>query len=181
MFGDKLIDILLSYWEKMLPFVVIDYYDRGVRLRWGVPSGAVKWRIFRTPTLLEPGFHLKIPFVDEINTHMIKPTAINLPEQTVTTLDEKSIVVKAVIKYEVRDAEKLLLEVDGPVDALSDMIQGIIRTTLIQLEWKDCNNTELANVITKKSRNEARKWGIEILEITLSDLGLIRSIRIIHK
>lgn len=168
---DKLIDLIIEFLADILPFQVIPHYDRGVRLRLGKLYGKE----------LEPGFHWKIPFADNILSHMVKATTMNLLEQTVTTKDYKSIVVKAVIKYEVSDVIQLLLEVNNSSDALTDMVQGIIRDKIIEKNWNECNTQTLIGEISKRSKAEAVKWGLKILEITLTDLAEMKSIRLLNK
>jgi regulator of protease activity HflC (stomatin/prohibitin superfamily) len=124
--------------------------------------------------------HWKWPFFDEILVHLVKPTTLDLDEQTITTKDGVSIVVKGVIKYEVSDVVKLLLEVDTPVDALKDMSKGIIRNTLTVREWKDCNDPDLSGVIQDKIKGEAKSWGIKVLKVTLTDLAKMTSIRLLN-
>jgi regulator of protease activity HflC (stomatin/prohibitin superfamily) len=166
---DRLIEIVLQFANDIAPWTVIDHYDRGVRLRLGKPKD-----------VMEPGFHWKIPFADNVLTHMVKTKTINLIEQTVTTKDGFSVVVKGVIKYEVSDVYKLLLEVNDPTDALADMVQGIIRDKIIYKAWADCNDQSLTSEISRAAKAEARKWGLSILEITLTDLSLMRSIRLLN-
>lgn len=111
---------------------------------------------------------------------MVKPTTMNLIEQSVTTKDNISIVAKAVIKYEIADVEKLLLEVNDPVDAISDMVQGIIREKIINRNYSECNDSTLTSEISRSAKIEAKKWGISILDITLTDLAQMRSIRLLN-
>lgn len=166
---DKFLDLLVEFIGDLLPLTVIPYYDRGVRLRWGKPAG-----------VLAHGRHWKIPFVDVIMVCMVKPTTMNLNEQSVTTKDNVSVVVKAVIKYEIADVEKLLLEVNDPVDAISDMTQGIIREKIINRNYSECNDVTLTSEISRSAKIEAKKWGISILDITLTDLAQMRSIRLLN-
>ena len=166
---EKLIDVLLEFLDNIIPFVVIPAYDQRIRLRFGLNKGK-----------LEPGFHWKIPFADNILSHMVKTTTINLSEQTVTTKDWKSVVVKGVIKYEVKDVEILLLEVNDPIDAISDMAKGIIRTAFTERRWEDSNNGSVSTEITAKIKKEAAKWGISVKEVTLTDLGEMKSFRLFN-
>jgi regulator of protease activity HflC (stomatin/prohibitin superfamily) len=166
---DKLIDVVLQFIDDILPFVVVEHYNRGVRLRFGKNKG-----------VLEPGFHWKIPFADSILTHMVKTTTMGLFPQTVTTKDGQSVVVCAVVKYEVDNVEQLLLEVNDPVDAVSDMTKGIIRDTLITTNWSECNDPEIVRQIRDKAAREASKWGIKIRAVTLTDLAVMKSLRILN-
>jgi regulator of protease activity HflC (stomatin/prohibitin superfamily) len=167
---DKLIDLVLQFIDDILPWTVIDYYDRGFRLRWGKPKGE-----------LQPGFHWKIPFADKILSHMVKTKTLNLSEQTITTKDKQSVVIQCAIKYQVNDVETLLLEVNDPVDALADMVQGIVRNKIIVKNWEECNDEKLTGEISGAAKREAKKWGLEILEVTITTLALMRSIRILNK
>lgn len=166
---DKLIDFVLQILDDLYPFVVIKHYEEGVRLRLGKAKGK-----------LEPGIHWKVPFADTILTHMIKTTTMGLYEQTLTTRDWQDVVVKATVKYEVNDVEILLLEVNDPIDALSDMSQGIIRNCIIKRDWATCNEESLETEITQLIKKEARKWGLKVDKVTLTDLGLASSFRIFN-
>ena len=167
---DRFLDLLLNFLDDTLPWIVIPHYDRGVRLRLGKPKG-----------VLEPGFHWKIPFADQIPTHMVKATTLNLTEQSITTKDGQNVVVCTVIKYEVSDVETLLLEVANAVDALSDISQGIVREKIMNRNWNECNEESLTGEISRKAKAEANKWGITILQVTITDLALMRSIRLLNK
>ena len=46
-------------------------------------------------------------------------------------------------------------------------------------KWKDLNR-EQHNKAAGRARNEARRWGIEIETVTISDLAKIRSIRLLN-
>lgn len=174
---EKLIEIIGDAWDQLLPFTVIPYYQKGVRLRLGrKPQSS---GIFSAPTVLDAGFHWKIPFADEVLTETVVATTMNISEQSVTTLDGKSVVVASVLKYSVSDVEKLLLEVSTAKDALNDMAKGIIRGKIINANWDECNNDSFLGKVSKEIKHEAAKWGITVEQFTITDLGLIRSIRLL--
>jgi len=172
---DKLFEFLLGVWDSLKPWEIIPHYDRGVRLRFGVP---VKNK--QGSATLEPGLHFKIPFFDDILTVMIKATTVSLREQTITTKDNICIVVKAVIKYEIKDPEIILLEVNDALDAICDMTQGIIRNTFITTDYKDCNSEILGKNIKERAKKEVEKWGVKIQDVTITDLGKMTSLRILN-
>lgn len=156
---------LFKFWE------VIPYYERGVRLRLG------RWN----DKELGHGFHWKMPFgIDEILTLMIKPNVMSLDPQTITTKDDKCIVVQAIIKYEIKDAAKALLEVDNEKAAVDDMTQGIIRGILMDMKYEECNSKDIEKQITDKARREADKWGIRIMNVTIKSLGKMNSLRLLR-
>ena len=166
---DRLIDFLLQFLEQALFFKVINQTDQGLRLRFG-----------KFKEQLEPGFHWKVPFVDEILSHTVLWTTYSTPAQSLTTKDGKDVVIKMIIKYRVVDIKTFLLEVWDAIDAISDMTQGIGFDIVKGKTWEDLQNEDLKKEITKKARTEAKRWGIEIETVTLSDLAKIRSIRLLN-
>lgn len=166
---DRLLDFIIQFLEDILPCYIVKYYNRAVRLRFGKKfKGA-----------LEPGLHWKIPFVDKIYEHLVKPTTLDLEGQTVTTKDGVSIVVKGSLKYEVSDIVTLMLETNGATDALKDMSEGIIRDVLIEKEWKDCNDSVATRDMSEKIKREAKNWGIKVLQLRISTLAKMTSIRLL--
>jgi membrane protease subunit HflK len=166
---DKLIELISQFGQQLLPFLIVLQTDNGVRLRFGKFRG-----------VLSPGWHWKIPFVDEIITHTIVWTTLSLSSQSLTTLDGKDIVVKGVIKYRIASIQIFSLEVWDAVDALSDMTQGIIFDIVKSKTWEECQTENMKTLITKKAKKEAERWGIEVETVTLSDLAKIRSIRLLN-
>lgn len=166
---DRLIDFIVQFWEKIWPITVITKYQKGVVLRLG--------KFNRT---LTAGWYVTIPFIDDIMVHHVVVTTINLPSQSITTKDNKSIVVKGVVKYKIADIKTFLLEVFDAVDAVSDMSQAIIKKTIMEKTWDECCTNDLDENITKKARLEAKKWGVEIITVTLTDIGQIRSIKLFN-
>jgi regulator of protease activity HflC (stomatin/prohibitin superfamily) len=65
-------------------------------------------------------------------------------------------------------------------DAISDMTQYIIKNIIMDKTLDECIDTEIDNILTKKARVEARKWGVEIQQVTLTDIAPMRSYRIIN-
>jgi regulator of protease activity HflC (stomatin/prohibitin superfamily) len=88
--------------------------------------------------------------------------------------------VKGLIKYKIADIQTFILEVYDAQDAISDMTQYIIKNIIMDKTLDECIDTEIDNILTKKARVEARKWGVEIQQVTLTDIAPMRSYRIIN-
>jgi regulator of protease activity HflC (stomatin/prohibitin superfamily) len=166
---DKLIDVITEWWSYLMPAIIIPNYEEAVLLRNG-----------KFVKVLGPGFHVKLPVFDEVISHHVVVTTLSLPAQSLYTKDKQNIVVKGVIKYKIADVKIFLLEVFDAQDALADMTQSIIKNIIITTSIEECLDLELDNLLTKKVRVEARKWGVEIQQVTLTDIAPIRSYRIIN-
>jgi len=166
---DKLIEILSQWWHQIIPFIIIRDYEEAVLLRFG-----------RFHSVLKPGIHIKLPFFDEVIDQHVVVTTLSLDAQSLYTKDKQNIVVKGLIKYKIADVKTFLLEVYDAQDALSDMSQSIIKNVIMSMTLEECTDTELDNTLSKKVRVEARKWGVEVQQVTLTDLAPIRSFRLIN-
>lgn len=166
---DKLIEIITNWWLQLTPIIIIRDYEEAVLLRFG-----------KFKAVLKPGMHVKIPLFDEVIDQHVVITTLSLDAQSLYTLDKQNIVVKGVIKYKISDVKTFLLEVYDAQDALSDMSQSIIKNIIMSMTMDECTDSELDNTLTKKVRVEARKWGVEVQQVTLTDLAPIRSFRFIN-
>jgi regulator of protease activity HflC (stomatin/prohibitin superfamily) len=93
-----------------------------------------------------------------------------------TTLDEQSIVLKAIIRYKVNNVRTYLLGVMHANDVLIDTTQGIIRDVVEMTKWD--NLIDVNTQITNEVKEYVVRWGIEVEAVTITDLGLVKSFRI---
>jgi regulator of protease activity HflC (stomatin/prohibitin superfamily) len=166
---DKLVELLTNWWIELKPIVIIRHYEEAVLLRFG-----------KFKSVLKPGIHFKIPMFDEVIDQHVVVTTLSLDAQSLYTIDKQNIVVKGLVKYRIADVKIFLLEVWDAQDAISDMSQSIIKNIIMSMTLDECTDSELDNALTKKVRVEARKWGVEVQQVTLTDIAPIRSIRLIN-
>jgi membrane protease subunit HflC len=166
---DKLVDLIINWIDQLLPIVIVPSYEEGVQMRFG-----------KFKRVLEGGVYFKIPFFDEILRQHVVVTTLSLPAQSLYTIDKQNFVVKGVIKYRISDVKVFLMEVYDAQDALSDMTMSIIKNVIVSLHAEKCIDPELDNLLTKKVRVEAKKWGVDVQQVTLTDVAPIRSYRLIN-
>jgi len=162
---DKLVDLLVRFSIDILPFVIIEQWNGAVQLRFG-----------KFIKVLYPGIHFKIPFFDSIIECPVITQSVNLPSQTLTTLDDESIVLKSIIRYRVSNIQTYLLGVMHANDVLIDTTQGMIRDVVELTTWDDL--VDVNETITNKVKEYVVRWGIEVEAVTITDLGIVKSFRI---
>ena len=163
---DKLIDFLIQFGKDLLPFVIVEQWNGAVHLRFG-----------KFVSIRYPGIHLKLPFFDSIIETAVITQTVNLPAQTLTTLDEKGIVLKALIRYRVTNVKDYLLNVMHANDVLIDTTMGMIRDIVEVTNWEDL--VDVNEQITAEVKEFVQKWGIEIEKITITDLAIVKTFRIL--
>ena len=162
---DKLVDLLVRFGMDMLPFVIVEQWNGSVQLRFG-----------KFIKVLYPGIHFKIPFFDSIIECPVITQSVNLPSQTLTTLDDESIVLKSIIRYKVSNIRTYLLGVMHANDVLIDTTQGMIRDVVELTTWDDL--VDVNETITNEVKEYVVRWGIEVEAVTITDLGIVKSFRI---
>lgn len=164
----QIIELVKEFWERIAPYAIVNEYDEAIVLRLG-----------KYKKTLKAGFHWKIPLVDSVNEERISVTTLNVKPQTLTTLDEKTIVVSAVVKYSISDVKTFLINVENAADALNDITQGKIKGIVMSKTWDELKKLR-DHELKDKLKNEASDWGIKISFVTITDLAQIRTIRLIQ-
>ena len=162
---DKLVDLIVRFGMDMLPFAIVEQWNGSVQLRFG-----------KFIKVLYPGIHFKIPFFDSVIETPVITQSVNLPSQTLTTLDDESIVLKSIIRYKVSNIQTYLLSVMHANDVLIDTTQGIIRDVVERTTWN--NLVDVNETITNEVKEYVVRWGIEVEAVTITDLGIVKSFRI---
>jgi regulator of protease activity HflC (stomatin/prohibitin superfamily) len=168
-FISAILNFLSEIWSDFRPFFIVREYEGAVVLRFG-----------RVQREAESGLHWKIPFVDEVLTCMIATETISVKSQSLTTLDDKNIVISAAIKCYVSNPKKYLIKVRDVTDAISDIAQGKIKSIIMAKTWDECRG-DIDSEITKLVKPEAVKWGITIDYVTVTDLAIIKTFRLIQE
>jgi regulator of protease activity HflC (stomatin/prohibitin superfamily) len=162
---DKLIDLIVTFIHDILPWKIVDQWEAGVHLRTG--------KFYRS---VSPGLNWKIPFFDKIWVTPVITQTVNLSPPTLTTLDERSVVLTSIVRYHVFNVQSFLLNVMHANDVLVDTTQGIIRDIVETTNWNDL--VDLTNIVTPEVNDEVVKWGIKVETVKFPDLGEIKTYRL---
>jgi regulator of protease activity HflC (stomatin/prohibitin superfamily) len=156
---------LIKHLEKavrILPrFMAVFPYERGVFLRMG-----------KCKRTLEPGLYFCLPIIDEIQKLDVTPQVINLPNQSITTKDGKTLAVSGAIEYSISDPQKALLEVQNFDASLQNLSMGIIGQYIKQRTYEECIKLDgLEHQVIEGIRNRAIDWGLKVTKFWVTDLA----------
>lgn len=157
-------------WAWITPILVIDAYQGAVVLRWGLFS--------RT---LGPGMHWKWPIAEEAYVDATCVTTMRMPPQTLTTKDDVGVVVQAIVKYQIADMRPYVTEIFDQKDVLGDVTMGAIRAAVQEHTWTELKASASESVILELVRKECNRYGFKIHKITFTDIGRVRSLRLIQQ
>jgi membrane protease subunit HflK len=152
-------------------WVVVDQYAGGVILRWG--------KFHRMAT---PGFHWKWPFnVETVLLTNVVPETMNVGPQSLTTKDGISVVISVVVTFGVEEPQKFLLDIEGANQVIEDSTYGVVAQLVMTNTWDSLRAMDLANELSKAVRRQAKKYGVNVVQVQPSDFTKTRSLRLIQK
>lgn len=141
----------------------INQYQKGVKFQLGKYIG-----------LMEPGWRLVWPIFFSYRKVDLRVRAVDVPNQEAITKDNISVSVNAVIYYKVREADKVILEVEDFYYAISQLAQTTMRNAVGQvdldglLSQRDRVSESIRSIIDKATD----PWGIQVNNVELKDITL---------
>lgn len=159
---DKLLELIFTYIGKWWPIEIIEAWSEAILLRGG-----------KFKRVLKPGWYflpLKMLLLDRVYEVVVVTTTLDIPSQTLVTKDDVPISISHIIKYNISDTEKYYLKISDQTDAIKDTAQGIIKTVIVDREYKELKEKldQIDKEITKLLRDEVKKYGIAIEKATIS-------------
>lgn len=165
---DKLLDFLKSIWKDIIPFFVVNEHQMAIIFRFGKYKGTYK-----------PGLHWKIPFAEVPQLAYVKTRTETLSPQTLTTMDGKQIVIRAIVRFSIDNVRKYIIDVWSADNALSDTVHGFISDFVQNNTWETIMSKLLID-ITPKTIEAGARWGMEVEKVTFSDFATIRTYRLMN-
>jgi len=165
---ERVLDFIATSWNVLRPLLVVSDYEGGVVLRFG-----------RYNREITPGLNWKIPLADNAIITSTVTTTMALRPQTLTTKDDLTIVLSAIVKYHISDVRAYLLDIWDSADVLNDLTLGAIREIVASVNYEDLRGNLIEEEVLKTIKEEACRYGVDIHKVTFSDLGKVRSLRLI--
>jgi regulator of protease activity HflC (stomatin/prohibitin superfamily) len=165
---ERVFDFIANSWNILRPVVIVSDYEGGVILRLGRYNREIK-----------PGLHWKIPLAENAIVTSTVITTMALRPQTLTTRDDLTVVLSAIVKYHICDVRSYLLDIWDSADVINDLTLGTIRQIVASVDYQDLRGDLIEEEVLKTIRDEASRYGVDIHKVTFSDLGKVRSFRLI--
>jgi regulator of protease activity HflC (stomatin/prohibitin superfamily) len=116
--------------------------------------------------------------------HPVARQTVNLPSQTITLSDGKSVAIGGLVVIEVKDIEQLLCKTFDPDDAIRDISLTSIHDTCCQLDWPALMEQQRTGELDRKLKSEAKKeldrYGVKVIKMSLTDLAPCRVLKLMQ-
>ena len=168
---DKLVDLIVQFIHLFFFTFITMSYQRGVVLRWG-----------KLQRVVGPGRHWIWPFnIEHYMFVNVVPETMTVGPQSLTTKDNKSVVLSTVVTFQIEDVQKFLLDVEGGHQVIEDSTYGMVADFVMKRTWAElCALESLGNELSKAVRRRAKTYGVDILAVQPCDFTASRSIRLIQ-
>ena len=127
----------------------------------------------------KPGLHYKTPFVDKVVYFEARILTMDAEPTPFLTQEKKYVMVDSFVKWRVSDPRKFYLTVGGQyADArrrLDQLVNSSLRDEVNKLKVQDVISKDRAKIVatvTTNTREEARKFGIEIVDVRMQRVDL---------
>lgn len=151
----RLFEWIGQQWREFIsPFVILRCYEGGVLLRLGKYKHNLKL-----------GLNWKIPFIDEIHTAIVTVDTFNVLPIAVTTKDGKQVSVEPIVKFDIPDVKKYLLEANDAASNLRDVSRGTIADYLTDVSWEELSDKKTFTAIKNALKKECDDLGVNIHKV----------------
>ncbi len=130
-----------------------------------------RWGRFQT--VLEPGFNIIIPFIDNVAyRHSLKEVPVDVRQQVCITKDNTQLSVDGVLYYQITDPQLASYGTTDYLYAITQLAQTTLRSEVGKmeldktLESRDTINRSIVAVLDEAGRS----WGVKVLCYELKDL-----------
>ncbi|MEN6355846.1 MAG: SPFH domain-containing protein [Armatimonadota bacterium] len=147
---------------------IIREWDRGVLLRFG-----------RFDHVKLPGIRFVWPVIDKMIVIDTRVITMDVPKQEIITRDNVSVMVDAVVFFQVVNAENAITKVENWIRATSLQAQTTLRSVIGQAELDELlSEREKINMHLQTIIDEATEpWGIKVTGVQVRDVSLPESMK----
>jgi membrane protease subunit HflC len=166
--GPILVIIVVFLIGMRSTFFIVDETEQALLIQLGKPVGGI----------LEPGFHVKLPFVQEALKFEKRLMDYDAAAAEILTSDKKNLIVDNYAKWRIVDPLRFYQTVrnyQGALLRLDDVIYAELRVELGRHEMIEIiadKRTEIMESVTKRADEKARENGITVLDVRIKRTDL---------
>lgn len=136
-------------------------------------------RLGKFRSILEPGLHFLIPFVDRVAyRHETRELCVNIPHQSCISRDNIQIDVDALLYIKVMDAYKASYGIEDYLIAAINLAQTTVRSEVgkLRLSQTFSERDALNETIVREIDNASETWGIKVMRYEVMNITPSRNV-----
>lgn len=145
--------------------------------------GAIKFVKGAPRLVLGPCLTVFWPLVTDFLEYPVVRQGVGLREQTLVTIDDRTIVTGGMLIYEVDDLLKLLGSTYSAEQTIRDIALTALHDVCCRMTWDDLKREQQRGTLDTKLKNEAQRalspYGVKVVKLMLTDLSPCRAYRLV--
>ncbi|MCS6294503.1 MAG: paraslipin, partial [Nitrospira sp.] len=136
-------------------------------------SAYVVERLGKYAATLDAGFHILLPFIDNIRyKHSLKETAIDIPEQVCITRDNVQVSVDGILYLKVLHPQRASYGISDYGFALIQLAQTTLRSEIgkIELDRTFEERTNINVQVVNELDKASDPWGVKVLRYEIKNI-----------
>lgn len=152
---------------KLKCWYVVRPWEQAIRVRCG------KWIVS-----VLPGFHFRIPFIDEVLIQNVRLRVLNLPVQTVTNKSGETVTLSGAVRWRISDVRMIYEKLHTPEDWIYNTVLAALAEAVFESNG-DATPLKLGVAATKVLVSGSPGLGLEIECVSVTDFARVRTYRLI--
>lgn len=140
---------------------------------------ALRVRAGRHVQQLQPGVHLRIPFLDTVHVQSVRMRLATMSMQTVMTRDRRALTVAGALGYAVGDIVRLYQTLHHAEDTLTNLSMTAVADCAAAELADDLNPAKLAQLTAAAIASTFTTYGLLDVSIRITDFAFLRTYRLI--
>ena len=126
----------------------------------------------------EPGLHWRVPFIDHVFAIDRRIINIDAPGYTVTTKDQKRIIISAYVRYQIFDPEtfyRVARTEQGAEGRILAVLNQMLRDEFGSVPMQDMlteKRAALMSAVTERLQPQGKQFGINVVDVRFKRLDL---------
>jgi len=132
-------------------------------------------RLGKFHKVLDGGFHIIIPFVDQIRAVItVREQLVDITKQQVITKDNVNISVDGIVFLKVVDGKMALYNVDSYKRAIANLAMTTLRGEIGAMNLADTlsSRDRLNSALQRALGDAADNWGVKIMRVEISEISV---------
>ena len=132
-------------------------------------------RLGRFHKVLDGGFHIIIPFVDQIRSVItVREQLVDITKQQVITKDNVNISVDGIVFLKVFDGKMAVYNVDSYKRAIANLAMTTLRGEIGAMNLDDTlsSRDRLNSALQRALGDAADNWGVKIMRVEISEISV---------
>lgn len=141
---------------------------------------AIRVRFGKHVRRLQPGFHLRIPIIDQVHKQTSAWRTSLISTQTLSTIDGATLISGGTVGYVIADIETLYRCLHHAEDTISQIAAAAIATVVQRTAKADLTPALVSESATAEARLRLEAFGLASIELRLTDFAFVRAYRIVQ-